>query len=103
LRVPAGYNLLLDSARQARLEEVVQQVCGAGWTIRFETGAPAAPRKAAENGHVVARRLRTEVAELPLVKKAMDLLGAQIVHVDENFGAVPPSGPDEATGADEES
>jgi hypothetical protein len=44
-------------------------------------------------GTAKKQRQRAEIAQLPLVGKAMDVLGGQIVHVDDDFGAEA-SGPD---------
>jgi hypothetical protein len=45
------------------------------------------------------RRLRTEMMEHVLVQKAVEVLGAQIVHVDDEFGksaSTRPAGHDSA-------
>jgi hypothetical protein len=35
------------------------------------------------------RRQRAEAVQEPLLKRAIDVLGAQIVHLDEGFGTAP--------------
>ena len=87
LRFPAGYNHSLDETKLARLAEMIRKVLGLSVTIRVDNQAASKPAAAqaavkspeAESSSSRARRSRGEVAQLPLVKKAMDLLGAQIV------------------------
>src|SRR5262249_40765664 len=96
LRFPQGYNSgdqYLDSNRLAKVEEVLTRIVGQPCTLRTEI----AEQRSKENGTVaegaapsagVAKRQRqqTEVARIPLVGKAMDVLGGQIVQMDEDFG-----------------
>ncbi len=110
LRFQAGYNHSLDSGKQGRLEAAVRQVFGPGVAIRLESGAAlrglatadaGAPGPVPEANVSRAKRARNEVVQLPLVKKAMDLFGAQIVHLDEEFASA--SGPaDQAGGKTED-
>jgi DNA polymerase-3 subunit gamma/tau len=103
LRLPPGYNLLLDATRQGQLEAVVRKVTGQTWQFRVETdvGTQAGEKKVeslppAESSVERARRLRTEVAQLPLVKKAKEVFGAEIIQMDEDFGTLPaPASPAE--------
>ena len=113
LRFPAQYNLqrefCQEPARLARAEEVLRKLSGRAWNLRVESSISAAavpPTQAAEpeNSHSRNRRLRAEAAQEPLVKKAIELFGAQIVSVDDGFGAAPaepveraePDNPEEA-------
>jgi len=101
LRFPARYNLerehCQEAGRVARVEDALRRVTGHACTLRFETGGsetaapPVKTREAPEASPSRSRRLRAEVMQQPLLKRAMDLLGAQIVHVDEGFGTAPAS------------
>ena len=97
LRFPADYNqareYCQEPTRLAKIEEAVRKVSGHPWTVRVEAG-PASP--AATPTAVVAtarprprRNHRAEAEKEPLVKRAVDALGAQIVRVDEGFGETP--------------
>jgi DNA polymerase-3 subunit gamma/tau len=97
LSFPARYNQrsdqILDAARRAELEELLHGITGQACQIRIDLVAEQAYQQA--NGAAVpaadapyqkARRQRAELMQLPLVSKAMDVLGAQIVGVDDEFG-----------------
>src|SRR5262249_10566862 len=77
----------------ARIEEVIRKVTQRTWHLRVETatvgGVLAAPAAAEEPAASPSgyRRQRMEAAQEPLVKRAMEVLGAQIVRGDEGFGA----------------
>jgi DNA polymerase-3 subunit gamma/tau len=98
LRFPARYNLVREQcqepSRVARVEEALRRVTGQACVLRFETGgaeplaSPLLAEEAPEASLSRSRRLRAEAMKQPLLKRAMDLLGAQIVHVDEGFGAM---------------
>jgi hypothetical protein len=97
LHFPARYNQrgdqILDGTRRAELEELLRGITGQACQIRIEfvaeqanqqsNGAAAPP---ADAPYQKARRQRAELMQLPLVSKAMDVLGAQIVGVDDEFG-----------------
>jgi len=98
----ARYNLQYEHCReptfQARIEEAMRRVTGQSWNLRVESegnGAAALPAAAAEaeNSQSRYRRQRTEVMQTPLVKRAFELMGAQIVQMDESFGAAPTGPP----------
>jgi DNA polymerase-3 subunit gamma/tau len=103
LRFPAGYNHTVDASKQARLEEVIRKVIGPNVVVRLDngplsTGGPPSaepavrqPPAAVQAPTTKAKRSRSEVAQLPLVKKAMDVLGAQVVHLDEDFDSAAPT------------
>ena len=115
LRIPAAYNppgdQYLDVNRLAKVEEVLTRIVGEPCSLRLEMAA-AAP---AENGPLQEKpdpamtgaakkqRQRAEVAQLPLVGKAMDVLGGQIVHMDDDFGreAREPAGPESGNPTEE--
>jgi DNA polymerase-3 subunit gamma/tau len=101
IRLPPGYNRPevhhLDSSRVARIEAALLKICGQPWTLRLEAApgnadaAPASGPGATDTETVLSRtkRHRAEAAKQPLVSRAMDLLGAQIVQLDDDFGAAP--------------
>ncbi len=96
LRFPSAYNqareYCQDPARVARVEEALRKVVGRPISIRVEAGTPGAPteRLAPTPESPRPRRNPREDAEKePLVKRALDVLGAQIVRADDGFGAPP--------------
>ena len=98
IRFAEGYNhqreYCQDSSRLSRVEETLKKLTGQAWHFRVEqtdgdrTVAPS-PTTETENSLTRYRRQRTEAAQVPLVKWAMEKLGAQIVQVDEGFGSGP--------------
>ncbi|HVS39531.1 MAG TPA: DNA polymerase III subunit gamma/tau [Gemmataceae bacterium] len=102
LRFPADYNLskehCQDPTRLARIEEVLKKLSGRPWSVKIEgASGPAAPTSppAVETGPPPAarprRNARAEAEKEPLVQRAVEALGAQIVRVDEGFGETAPS------------
>jgi hypothetical protein len=97
-----------EPTRLARIEEVLQKVTGRVWKVRVEsltgggTGRQARAADGADSSLSRYRRQRTEALQEPLVKRAIDLLGAQIVHVDEGFGIAPAASADRAEVAENE-
>jgi DNA polymerase-3 subunit gamma/tau len=95
LQFPPQYNVerehCQEPGRVARVEEVLRKVTGQSCTVRVETGCGSAPPAGAVEVPAASpsrsRRLRDEALQQPLLKRAMDLLGAQIVRIDEGFGA----------------
>jgi DNA polymerase-3 subunit gamma/tau len=110
LRFPAGYNPLhgsgpvtKSSVRIAeRIEEVLRKVTGQTWSVRVESAAAAvqAPAATADASQSRTRRQMTDALQVPLVKRAFDLLGAQFIRVDEGFAAAPPGEADPADTAE---
>ena len=100
LRVPPAYNLAgdpyLDATRLAKVEEVLTRIVGQPCSLRLEITGPTEngcrqdETTVAETGAVKRQRQRAEIAQVPLIGRAMDVLGGQIVHIDEEFGAPPP-------------
>lgn len=98
LRFPLRYNHerehCQESTRVARIQEAIRKVTGQAWSVRVEgaSGEVSGPQsKTAETVQPSPsnyRRQRAEAAQEPLVKRVIDQLGAQIVHVDEGFGAI---------------
>ena len=99
LRIPVGYNLssdqYLDNSRLAKVEETLGRIVGQACSIRLEIAGPGngeqAPRTSDPSPALAAttkkQRQRSEIAQVPLVGKAMDVLDSQIVQMDEDFGA----------------
>jgi DNA polymerase-3 subunit gamma/tau len=104
LRFPAGYNPLhglgqesnRGSARIAeRVEETLRKLTGYSWSVRIESvgnGAVASSTSAADTDASLSRTRRqmTDALQVPLVKRACDLLGAQFVRMDEGFASASP-------------
>jgi DNA polymerase-3 subunit gamma/tau len=92
IRFPARYNLLREQcqepAKVARVEAVLHKLTGRPWNLRMEA-ADHSDGGADEPGPAPSRtrQQRQEAAHKPLIKRAMDLLGAQILDMDEDFGA----------------
>jgi DNA polymerase-3 subunit gamma/tau len=111
LRFPSSYNSEREHSQQpanvARVEEVLRRIIGHGWNVRIESaGGDADSAKTAtvepENLQSRYRRQRAEALKEPLVKRAMDVLGAQLVDVDENFGVASHSPPERGDEAENE-
>ncbi|HKB42306.1 MAG TPA: DNA polymerase III subunit gamma/tau, partial [Gemmataceae bacterium] len=99
IRFPAGYDKEREHCqapdRVRKVEETLQKVTGRAWTLRVEAGgAPAngasaeasgQPPRETENSLTRARRQREEAENEPLIRRAIEVLGAQLVRVDEGF------------------
>ncbi len=105
LRFPVAYNAEREFCSQPdrliRIESDLGKITGQNWKLRAETSlngatevqpTPAAAPEA-ENGLVKARRLREEVEQVPLIKRAVEVLGAQVVRVDDDFNSLPAAAP----------
>ena len=114
LRFSADYNqareYCQEPTRLARIEEAVRKISGRPWTVRVEggPGSTAATPAAKESAPVPAprprRNHRAEAEKEPVVKRALDALGAQVLRVDEGFGEAPAGSVARTTGPpDEES
>jgi hypothetical protein len=108
------------------VEEALKKVTGRPWVLRVEAlpnrptstdsqagvpGSPTLPTNGptpaagvppGETPARVRRNPKEDAEKAPLVKRALEVLGAQIVRVDEGFGAPPAASPDRAP-AEEES
>jgi DNA polymerase III subunit gamma/tau len=97
IRFAAGYNHQRDycqeATRLARAEEVVRKVTGQQWNLRVETAndalVPPAPSAEADQTLPRSQRQRADALREPLVRQAVEKYGAQIVQVDDGFGAAP--------------
>jgi DNA polymerase-3 subunit gamma/tau len=96
LRFPSRYNHEQQycqlSTSMTRIQEAIRKVTGQSWNVRIEsTGGHSAPAQvkseALDSAPSSYRRLRADASQEPLVKRALEQLGAQIVHVDDGFGA----------------
>jgi DNA polymerase-3 subunit gamma/tau len=98
LRFPAEYNLTKESCQEPErlksIEDALRKVTGQPWKLRLETtpgngAAPTEPR--APTSAVRPRRNDKDEAEkIPIVRRAVEVMGAQVIRVDEGFGAAPP-------------
>ncbi len=104
LRFPADYNQsrehCQEPTRLAKIEEVLKKLSGRPWTVKIEgASGSTAPKSiaAVEAAPVPAprprRNARAEAEKEPLVQRAVESLGAQIVRVDDGFGETPASPP----------
>jgi len=99
IRFPPGYNLgenqYLDQTRVARIEQLLQKITGQACSLRIESSSgPISAESSSgqiaeepETSQSRSRRSRAEAMQQPLVTRAMELLGAQIVQMDDGFGA----------------
>ncbi len=95
LRFPERYNQqsepFLEGARRTEVIEGLRKITGRQCDLRIEFVSDAgngqvASGPASEPPAQRARRQRAELLKLPLVGKAVDLLDAQIVGADDDFG-----------------
>jgi hypothetical protein len=74
----------------AKIEEIAARVVGQPCTICVEwiedAVEPAGTRIPAAAAMGQQRQLRAELLQIPLVKKAADVLNAQIIRADDGFG-----------------
>jgi DNA polymerase III subunit gamma/tau len=99
LRFPAGYNDEREHCQAPnsvqKTEEALRRLTGQAYSLRIESGGggtepaagPAQDGSSTETGLARARRSRDEAMELPLLKRARDLMGAQVLRVDDGFGS----------------
>jgi DNA polymerase-3 subunit gamma/tau len=97
LRVPKRYNAhgvsAFDPSRLGRVEAVLSRVVGQPCSARVEVveDDPSEPGQAGVTARPGAapgstRQLREKVKQLPLVQKAREVLEAEIIHVEPDFG-----------------
>jgi len=89
LRFPIDYNGAKELVEAALLE-----LTGQPWIVRVEGGANAVSPSdlAPAEGSLRSRNAREEAEKLPLVRRAIDILGASLQRVDEGFGILPRAG-----------
>lgn len=112
LRFPGGYNSDREYCQQstsvARLEEALKRVTGQSWNIRVESAsvmgepAPVAVESEEASSQSRYRRQRAEAVQEPLIKRAIDVLGAQIVRVDDYAGSPSQATPERSDGTEGE-
>ena len=91
-----------DPTRVTRMEEILHRITGQMCPVRVENAAGSALSKSLATADDTTesispyRRQRAEAGQEPLLKRAIEALGAQIVQLDEGFGAALAP----ATGAD---
>jgi DNA polymerase-3 subunit gamma/tau len=100
LRFPVEYNMAKEHCQEpscvAQVEAALRERTGQPWVLQIESlnGATNGVAAPAPNGHgssppaaVAPRRnAREEVEKLPLVKRAVDVLGAAVQRLDDGFG-----------------
>ncbi len=99
LRFAARYNhereFCQEPARVQRVEDLLRRIVGQPCQLRVESvgnGAEPEPAETATDAANSQPRSRSNWAERvqdPLLKRAVDVLGAQPLHVDDGFGAAP--------------
>jgi DNA polymerase-3 subunit gamma/tau len=110
LRFAGTYNQAREYCQQpeqvASVETALRKVTGRAWTIRIEADPSAPSAEAGSNGGSEASRPRRppkeEAEKVPLVKRALDVLGAGITRIDDGFGTAPPPREGPAGGGHEE-
>lgn len=111
-RFPTEYNqhreFCQGPERLARVEEILRKMTGRDWKLRVESVSddgmvrPAPFAEGHDNSPSRSQRQRHEAEKEPLVKRALDVLEAQIVRVDDGFAAVPTAAADLPEAADAE-
>jgi DNA polymerase-3 subunit gamma/tau len=96
LQFATEYNLQRELCQEAknleRIEEVLRKLTGTSWKVRVEpsrrdaSASPQAPPTS--NGSTTPRR-RTEVEHEPMLRRAIELLGARIHSEEAGFGELP--------------
>lgn len=101
IRFPSGYNNAYEACstegNTGRIQEGLQKITGEPTTVRMELLPPAIPTtpdqttsKPSVNPATERRKL---LMTLPLFRKASEVLGAQIWHVDDEFNPAAPPRP----------
>lgn len=101
IRFPAQYSAAYDfcasESGQETIRNSLKKVTGKDWLLRFEKVADASANGALELAPARRDQRRKDLLELPLFKKAVDVLGAQLIKADPGFD--PQSGAAEETHA----
>jgi DNA polymerase-3 subunit gamma/tau len=110
LRFPSHYNgeqtYCQEPSRVARVEEILRKVLSRPTAIRIE-GGPAVepanrltpPAESPTSPSRPRRNPKEDAEKEPLVRRALDVLGAQVVRADEGFGS--PTNGEKTTGMGE--
>jgi DNA polymerase-3 subunit gamma/tau len=99
LRFGPEYNQHRDHCQRpestGKIEEVLRKLTGRAWNLRIESAGRDGAVQASvppERAEAPVPRLRLQQAEAekePLLRRAIDVLGAQILRVEEGFGTAP--------------
>jgi DNA polymerase-3 subunit gamma/tau len=105
IRLPSPYTrekqACEDPDRLGRLEAALQRLTGRAVAIRFElVDSPARALPAAGPEEPRGRRQRRDAWQEPLVRRAMETLGASLIRLDEGFGATSARADQEANADD---
>lgn len=94
--VPRRYNapgsLFLDQSKLSKVAEIVSRIIGQACRVRVEWTEDAtdlSPTGKSQSAAAMGqqRQLRSELLQIPFVKKVSDVLSAQIIKADDGFGA----------------
>jgi DNA polymerase-3 subunit gamma/tau len=107
---PAAYHKQMEYCQEplrvTRAGDALKKMTGRPWQLRFELAGTAPDADAvlieAEAAQNRYHAQRTEVLRVPLIKRAHEQLGAQVVSVDDGFGAAPSETPERSTTETEE-
>jgi DNA polymerase III subunit gamma/tau len=86
LRCPIKYN-----EAEKHVEAALKELTGQPWVLQVEDSSDAANLKSPGAANP-RRNAREEAEKLPLIKRAIDALGATFQHVDPNFGSLSSAG-----------
>jgi DNA polymerase-3 subunit gamma/tau len=101
LRFPSRYNFqrerCQEPAQLSRIEAALRKITGRTYSLRIEAGpalpdvnaSPAQDGRVAETSPERTRRQRDEALQAPLIQRAMETLGAQVIRVDDGFSTAP--------------
>jgi DNA polymerase-3 subunit gamma/tau len=87
------YEACANEVNTRKILDGLQKVTGQAMNVRFELTtepSPGGSMRAATSPAVQAADLRKQLANMPIFRKAGEVLGAQIWHVDEEFNPVAP-------------
>jgi DNA polymerase-3 subunit gamma/tau len=89
-RFPPAYNREREACQRpeaaARIERALNEVSGQQWQIRFEAVAQeAAPTEPMAEAKAPPRSDKEDALSVPIVKRAVDVLGATIVRAEKGF------------------
>jgi DNA polymerase-3 subunit gamma/tau len=104
VRFAPGYNQAYERCQEAAqlnaLEGLLRKLTGQTWKVKLELTSTAVDPSASlapgaedtETSPARTRREKEEALKAPLLKRAVDLLGAQVVQMEDGFGTeAPPS------------
>jgi DNA polymerase III subunit gamma/tau len=93
-----AYERCQEPAQVTTLEQLLRKMTGQPWKVRVELTAAAGPSPPPAPGAVDtettlarARREKEEALEAPLLKRAVDVLGAQVVQMEDGFKGEAPA------------